>query len=215
MRSDAVVLGFDTSAAHCAAALVQGDTLLAELHEDMARGQAERLLPLLEQVLSIGGKGWHDLDALAVGVGPGNFTGIRIAVSAARGLSLGLNVPAIGVSVFDARAEGLPRPLCVVEDARRDEVYMQNFAPDPDTPQMLALANAPAQTNSAALTGSAAQALADLTGAQIIAPRFRLAHAIARAALHRLDQSNPRPAPLYIRPADAAPSSQPPVAILP
>jgi len=215
LPSDALVLGFDTSAAHCAAALVQGDTLLAELHEDMARGQAEALMPLLEQVLALAGKGWGDLDGLAVGVGPGNFTGIRIAVSAARGLSLGLNVPSIGVSIFDARAEGLPRPLCVVEDARRDEVYMQQFTPDAGPAQLLTLLECAALTGRLALTGSAAAALSAGSRAQVLEPRFTLAHAIARVGLHRLGQNHARPAPLYIRPADAAPPAQPPVAILP
>ena len=215
MPSDALVLGFDTSAAHCAAALVQGDTLLAQLHNDMARGQAEALMPLLEQVLAQAGKGWGDLDGLAVGVGPGNFTGIRIAVSAARGLSLGLNVPAIGVSIFDARAEGLPRPLCVVEDARRDEVYVQEFTAGAGTAQLLPLHECAALTGGHALTGSAATALGAMTRAQVLEPRFTLAHAITRVGLRRLGQDKTRPAPLYIRPADAAPSAQPPVAILP
>ncbi|MBR3370833.1 MAG: tRNA (adenosine(37)-N6)-threonylcarbamoyltransferase complex dimerization subunit type 1 TsaB [Rhodobacteraceae bacterium] len=215
MPSDALVLGFDTSAAHCAAALMHGDRCLGACNDDMARGQAEHLLPLLERVLAMGGVGWADLGALAVGVGPGNFTGIRIAVATARGLSLGLDIPAIGVSVFDARAEGLPRPLCVIEDARRDEVYCQHFAPAADTARLLSLSDAAAQINGSPLTGSGAQLMAQMAGVQVLAPRFELAEAIARVAMRQLGRAHPRPAPLYIRPADAAPSSQPPVAILP
>jgi len=82
MRAGPVLLAFDTSAAHCAAAVLAGDAIRVERREPMARGQAERLMPLLEEVLAEAGLGWHDLDALAVGIGPGNFTGIRIAVSA-------------------------------------------------------------------------------------------------------------------------------------
>ncbi|PJE34371.1 tRNA (adenosine(37)-N6)-threonylcarbamoyltransferase complex dimerization subunit type 1 TsaB, partial [Pseudooceanicola lipolyticus] len=89
MASDPTILAFDTSAAHCAAALLSGDRLLASHAEAMSRGQAERLLPLLEDMLDRAGLGWRDLDAIGVGTGPGNFTGIRIAVSAARGLALG------------------------------------------------------------------------------------------------------------------------------
>ena len=59
----------------------------------MARGQAERLVPMLEEMLAEAGLGWRDLDALGVCTGPGNFTGIRISVSAARGLALALDVP--------------------------------------------------------------------------------------------------------------------------
>ncbi|MDD7970362.1 tRNA (adenosine(37)-N6)-threonylcarbamoyltransferase complex dimerization subunit type 1 TsaB [Roseinatronobacter alkalisoli] len=212
MRSDPLILAFDTSAAHCAAALMQGDTLLAQRHDDMPRGQAEHLLPLLEHVLATGGAGWRDLDMLAVGVGPGNFTGIRISVAAARGLALGLKRPAIGVPVFDARAEGLPRPLYVIEDARRDEVYLQHFAPDPGVPQLLSLHDAALQVGDATLTGSGAHLLG---GARVLAPRHGLAESIARVARRRAGAENPAPAPLYIRPADAAPSAAVPVTILP
>ena len=90
MASDPLVLGFDTSAAHCAAALVRGDEIFASKALQMSRGQAEHLMPLLEEVLASAGVSWSDLDAIGVGIGPGNFTGIRISVSAARGLALGL-----------------------------------------------------------------------------------------------------------------------------
>ena len=99
MPSDTpLILGFDTSAAHCAAALLSGETIVAVAAEEMARGQGERIMVLLEEVLSQGGVGWAALSALGVGTGPGNFTGIRISVSAARGLALGLGIPAVGVT---------------------------------------------------------------------------------------------------------------------
>ena len=88
MPSDApLVLGFDTSAAHCAAALLSGGTCLAARHEEMAKGQAERLMPLIAELLEEAGAATGDLAAIGVGIGPGNFTGIRISVSAARGLA--------------------------------------------------------------------------------------------------------------------------------
>ncbi|OYW58073.1 MAG: tRNA (adenosine(37)-N6)-threonylcarbamoyltransferase complex dimerization subunit type 1 TsaB, partial [Rhodobacterales bacterium 12-65-15] len=95
------LLAFDTSVAHCAAALLLPDRLILR-EEAMEKGQAERLMPLLEEILADGGIGWHDLSALAVGTGPGNFTGVRIAVAAARGLALGLKIPAIGVTLLEA-----------------------------------------------------------------------------------------------------------------
>lgn len=197
-----LILAFDTSASHCAAALLSGDQVLAQCHEEMARGQAERLMPLLDGMLAAQGKTWRDLDALAVGIGPGNFTGIRIAVSAARGLALGLGVPAIGVSVFDARAEGLTRPVTVVEDARRDQIYVQRM--DEDAPRLMDAQGFVADTP---LTGSAAFSVAN--GAQVLEPRYPLAVAIAHVARKRLGQDNPRPAPLYLRAADAKPPSDP------
>jgi tRNA threonylcarbamoyl adenosine modification protein YeaZ len=115
LPSEPIILGFDTSAAHCAAALLCGDRVLVSRREEMTRGQAERLMPLLEECLSDAGFGWSDLTAIGVGIGPGNFTGIRIAVSAARGLALALDIPAVGVDGFDAREKpgsvpGVPAP---------------------------------------------------------------------------------------------------------
>ena len=213
MRSDTLILGFDTSAAHCAAALVSGDQVLAHLCEDMARGQAERLTPLLEDVLAQGGARWADLAGLGVGIGPGNFTGIRISVAAARGLALGLGVPAIGVNQFDARAFGLPRPIHVVEDARRGMIYAQRFGPSPEAPVLLDSSEIDIDAG-VSVTGSAAAAVAGLTGAPILPPAMPLAVAIAQIAARRLGTVQPRPAPLYLRAADAAPASDQPPRLL-
>ena len=95
------VLGFDTSAAHCAAALLKGGVLAKETFLPMQKGQAENLIPIIESLLKSTDTSWTDLDGIAVGTGPGNFTGIRISVSAARGLALSLKVPVIGVSNFE------------------------------------------------------------------------------------------------------------------
>lgn len=180
----------------------------------MAKGQAERLIPLLNQVLHSAGMEWRDLDALAVGVGPGNFTGIRIGVSAARGLALGLGLPAIGVSIFEARAEGLPRPLYVVEDARRGDVYVQAFNDTDADPFLIQRADL-SFTNGAAVVGTLAAEVAAGSNLSAREPRFPLAEAIARVAARKLGTPQPRPAPLYIRAADAAPSSDLPLTILP
>jgi tRNA threonylcarbamoyladenosine biosynthesis protein TsaB len=212
--TDRLILGFDTSAAHCAAALVCGDRVLAQVDEAMATGQAERLIPLLQEVLAQGGVAWRDLQALAVGTGPGNFTGVRIAVAAARGLALGLGVPAIGVTRLEALAHGLARPVAVVEDARRDEVYVQAFAPDAGPAVLMPLGAAARAVGGLPLTGSAAAAVAGLTGGAVLAPAMPLAQAIARVAGARAGVQ-PRPAPFYLRGADAAPPSDPPPVILP
>lgn len=209
MRSEPLVLGFDTSAAHCAAALVRGDTVLAARTEDMAKGQAERLMPLLEEVLAEAGLGWHDLDALGVGTGPGNFTGVRISVAAARGLALGLGIPAVGVSVFEALAQGAPRPVAVALDARRDEAYAQFFpATGAEAPTLT-----PAADLAQALAGVPVIGLA-LPHSAPLAPSHPLAVAVALVAASRCGTPQPRPAPLYLRGADAAPPSDPPPVIL-
>lgn len=192
---DILSLGFDTSAAHCAAALLTPEGAVFARVEEMAKGQAERLVPLLEELLAEAGIAWADVSGLGVGIGPGNFTGVRIAVSLARGLALGLSVPAIGVSLFDARAYGVARPCVVIEDAKRGEVYVQGFEMEPRAPVLIACDRAPDQPSARSATP--------------------LAEAIARLALARMHAPCARPAPLYLRAADAAPPADPPPLILP
>ncbi|MGB8811892.1 MAG: tRNA (adenosine(37)-N6)-threonylcarbamoyltransferase complex dimerization subunit type 1 TsaB, partial [Paracoccaceae bacterium] len=199
------LLAFDTSAAHCAAALLCDGEVIAERLEPMEKGQAERLMFLLAEVLAEGGIGYRDLVAVAVGVGPGNFTGVRIGVSAARGLALGLGVPAIGVSRFDALAQGLERPFMVVEDARRGEIYVQGFpVVGTDQARLAAIADM-ADLGAMALIGSAAEAVAEMTQGVVLVPQQALAVAIARVAAGRVGTEQPRPAPFYLRGPDATP----------
>ena len=182
-----LILAFDTSAAHCAAALLSGDAVLAVRVDPMAKGQAEHLMGMLAEVLAAHDLGWRDLTAIGVGIGPGNFTGIRIAVAAARGLALGLGIPAIGVNGFDAAAFGQPRPVRVAIAAPRDMAYCQTVSDDHADPAALL-------------------PLSDIGPAIWPAdPRTALT-AIARIAAKRCLTPQPRPAPLYVRPADAAPS---------
>ncbi len=198
--SDGLTLGFDTSAGHCAAALLCDGAVLVARAEEMSRGQAERLMPLLEDVLAEAGIGWPDLARIGVGIGPGNFTGIRISVAAARGLALALGCPAIGVDSFEATALDRPRPCAVAIPAMRGQVYLQRFAPDRAGPPELAEAGA--------------EISGDLPVIPRAAPRD-LAVAIARIAASRPAEEADRPAPLYIRAADAAPPREAPPVMLP
>ena len=221
-----LILGFDTSGPACAAALLRGDVCIAQRHEDMTRGQAERLMPMLAEMLADVGAGFGDLAAIGVGTGPGNFTGVRIAVAAARGLALARAIPAIGIGRLEAAAFGLPRPLLAVEPAQRGGVYLQRFAPDasgpPEQPEQidaealpgLALPPGHALTGSAAALLVAAMSSAPKTPPPVLPAAMPLAEAIARLAASRRAQPQPRPAPIYLRPADAAPSSQSPPPLL-
>ncbi|THH35997.1 tRNA (adenosine(37)-N6)-threonylcarbamoyltransferase complex dimerization subunit type 1 TsaB [Aliishimia ponticola] len=193
MRSDAKILAFDTSAAHCAAALLCGDEILDQRCEEMTRGQAERLMPLLDSLLQAQGIGWRDLDRIGVGIGPGNFTGIRISVAAARGLALGLGIPAIGVSMFQT-TQKLADSAQTAIPAPREQAY----ALDTDT-----------------MTAPIMAAQADLAGFTLSTAFTATDHVatIARIARDAPDQATP-PAPLYIRPADAAPPRDPAPVIL-
>ena len=194
---DPVALGFDTSAAHCAAALLRGDAVLAQASEEMTRGQAERLFPMIEEVLGRSGLAWRDLDVIGVGIGPGNFTGIRIAVAAARGLALSLGIPAVGVTATEAAALGAARPCRVVLPLRGDQVVWQDFG--------TAKGGRPQQAAAGPLPPGPAQA----------APAVPPAIAVGRIALARRADPGPRPAPLYLRPADAAPARDAAPLILP
>lgn len=202
------ILAFDTSAAQCAAALLCGDRVWLKI-EAMDKGQAERLLPLLAELLAEAGLAWRDLAAIAVGTGPGNFTGVRISVAAARGLALGLGIPAIGVTRLEALAHGLPRPLTVIEDARRGEVYVQSFTDAGAGPARIA---APGDLGVVEVmqTGSGCEG----SGCEGVAAAMPLVQAMAQIAAGRRDSVQPRPAPFYLRGADAAPPSDPPPLIL-
>ncbi|MGV8987701.1 MAG: tRNA (adenosine(37)-N6)-threonylcarbamoyltransferase complex dimerization subunit type 1 TsaB [Cypionkella sp.] len=224
MPPDTYALSFDTAAAHCAAALLWGDRVLSHRVEPMEKGQAERLMPMLEEMLAEAGIGWRDLGLLAVGTGPGNFTGVRISVAAARGLALGLGIPAVGVTALEALAFGTPGQRVALLDARRGSIYAQVFeggpvfdgGPDFDAgPAVLCtLETLPELPVGAACIGYGAAEVAALCAGHVAEPAFPQTVAMAMIALAR-PASAARPAPFYLRGADAAPPSDPPPVILP
>ena len=112
-----LTLAFDTATGVATSALVDGDEVLGE-----RTSRAQTLLEDVDALLRQGGAHPRDLDALAIGIGPGSFTGLRIGLAAARGLALALDVRGAGVSTLDALAAGAPGALPVI-DARRREVF--------------------------------------------------------------------------------------------
>lgn len=127
------VLALDTCLGACSAALRDGRRTLAARHEVMRKGHAERIVPMVQEVMAEAGLAWRELDLLAVTTGPGSFTGVRVGLAAARGLALAAGRPLAGVTVMEALAEAVPphrlagRPLIVALDARRGELYVQTF----------------------------------------------------------------------------------------
>lgn len=217
MPPEPLVMAFDTSAAHCAAAVVSGNRLVAEALDPMEKGQAEHLFPMLERLLSAAGIGWPDLTSLSVGIGPGNFTGVRLSVAAARGLALARKLPLHGVSRLEATALGLPRPCLVALDARLGRAYLQRFDTGQDLPEIAALdtIGPDAAEGLACVTGDAAAALlAERLGLPLVPPPLPLARAMAMIAARRPPPAT-RPAPLYLLPADASPPREAPPVILP
>ncbi|MCJ9428247.1 tRNA (adenosine(37)-N6)-threonylcarbamoyltransferase complex dimerization subunit type 1 TsaB [Kordiimonas marina] len=123
------ILAIDTSEAYCSAALVRGGNVLASRCDNIGRGHAEHLLPMIEGLLETAGTGYPDISRVAVTCGPGTFTGLRIGLSVARGLALGLGVPCLGLSgltVLAAAAEG-DGPVHAVMTGRGGQAYHQAF----------------------------------------------------------------------------------------
>lgn len=128
------ILALDTAASYCAAAVYDAgrDVVLAQVSENIGKGHAEVLMDYVSRALAEAGVTIKDIDRVAVNIGPGSFTGVRIGVSAARGFALALGCPAIGVTAFEALAdETLARvpgkPVTILLDAHRGEIYGQTF----------------------------------------------------------------------------------------
>ncbi|MEA2781629.1 MAG: tRNA threonylcarbamoyladenosine biosynthesis protein TsaB, partial [Rhodospirillaceae bacterium] len=123
------ILALDAAAAACSAAVWRDGAILAQRRQAMARGHAEALMPLVLETLQAAGLDFPDLSRIAVGVGPGSFTGIRIALAAARGIGLAASLPVVGVDSFSAVAAAIPeatrrgRALLVVIDSKRRELF--------------------------------------------------------------------------------------------
>ena len=225
--TDPTLLAFDTSGPHIAGAVLHQDAVIAERQIEMARGQAEGLFPLLETLLTEASLTWQDLHGIAVGIGPGNFTGIRISVAAARGLALGLGIPSIGVSNFELLLDPmgpLAEPALLLSlEAPRGQAYVQHFrygiAQSP--PRLIDPSAPPADLElpiNMRVMGHHAQQIAAPFHAnwhearpQEIGPRM-----VRRAEwlLAQAGKALPRPAPLYARAADAAPARDAPPEIV-
>jgi tRNA threonylcarbamoyladenosine biosynthesis protein TsaB len=127
-----LTLAFDTATAVATSALVDGNEVLGE-----RVSRAQTLLEDVDALLRQAGAHPSDLDRLAVGLGPGSFTGVRIGLAAARGLALSLNLPGSGVSTLAALAAGAPGALPVVDAKRREVFALVGGEPHVLTPQDL------------------------------------------------------------------------------
>jgi tRNA threonylcarbamoyladenosine biosynthesis protein TsaB len=133
MARSLTLLAMDAAGAACSVALWAKGRIAARRFAAMARGQSERLVPMIGEVMAEWGGGFAGLDALAVTTGPGGFTGVRIGLATARGLALARRLPLIGVTSFEVAAaaataaERSGRLGLAVIDSKRSEVFMQLF----------------------------------------------------------------------------------------
>jgi tRNA threonylcarbamoyladenosine biosynthesis protein TsaB len=127
-----LILAIDTALDACAAAVLDTESgkLIARESQAMKRGHAEALMPLIGRVIAASGTAFTSLGRIAVTTGPGSFTGLRVGLSAARGIALAANIPVVGVTTLTAYAapivsQNLEPPVVSAIDARHDHVYLQ------------------------------------------------------------------------------------------
>lgn len=213
-----MLLAIDTSGPFCSAAIFDSETkaIVLERSDEIGRGHAEHLMPMLGEMLGETGLGWTDFSAIACTNGPGSFTGLRVGLAAARGLALALGCPCHAVTVFEALAHHyrVDSSLAVLLDARREQVWMQLFDEDGEAktqPDAVALDDLVARLPLGPLcvVGSGAPLLRTKTSelqrfsflGDDVSPPIAT---VAEVAAVR-EQPAFRPSPLYIRLPDAKP----------
>ena len=217
-----LILAIDTALDACAAAVLDtgAGQLIARESQPMKRGHAEALMPLIARIIKASGVAFAALDRVAVTTGPGSFTGLRVGLSAARGIALAANKPVVGVTTLTAYAAPVvsrndEQPVISAIDARHDQVYFQVVSGNGGSliqPRVAPIEEALAASRIGApyLVGNAAKILADRWPAHATPP-FKVeaqpAPDIAWVAwLGAAVSPNTAPArPYYLRAPDAKP----------
>jgi len=215
------VLAIDTALGACAAAVLdarRGSILSAESLA-MLRGHAEAVMPLVARVMDSAHSEFAELDRIAVTVGPGSFTGLRVGISAARGIALAAGKPAIGLSTLSALAAPhvaarSDHIIIAAIDARNEQVYFHVFAPNGITlvsPRLDRVRTAvrAVPVGPTVITGSGAALVAAHWPSSSPAPRVEVHAApdigwVARLGAAAQDEGT-APKPLYLRRPDARP----------
>lgn len=177
-----LILAIDTALDACAACVLDTDAakVIAQESQAMKRGHAEALMPLIARVIRQAGIAFAALDRIAVTTGPGSFTGLRVGLSAARGIGLAANKPVVGLSTLTAYAapvvgQNAAQPVISAIDARHDQLYFQVVSGDGGSlmrPRVAAIEEAlgASRFGAAHLVGNAAKILADRWPADALPP---------------------------------------------
>lgn len=208
-----LVLALDSAGSACSSALWRDGAVVARRFAIMARGQSEALIPMVQAVMAEAECTFPQVDLLAVSVGPGAFTGIRIGLSAARALALAADKPLAGITTTQAIAAAIPqserlgRTVMVVVDSRRAELWVQLFsadlAPMGDIQALRPEQAALAVSGPVVLAGDGAALVAPLLpGARLAGCGYVDAAQVAQLAAERWPDAVLAPEPLYLRPAD-------------
>jgi tRNA threonylcarbamoyladenosine biosynthesis protein TsaB len=227
-----LILAIDTALDACAAAVLDAETgkLIAQESQAMKRGHAEALMPLIGRVVVASGTAFAELGRIAVTTGPGSFTGLRVGLSAARGIALAANIPVVGVTTLAAYAapivsQNAEHPVVSAIDARHDHVYLQVVSGNGSAlvrPRLAPIAEAldAWRFGAPVLVGNAAAMLAERWLSDAVAP-FKVdmqpAPSISWVGwLGAAVSPNTAPArPFYLRAPDAKPTREQPVAAVP
>jgi tRNA threonylcarbamoyladenosine biosynthesis protein TsaB len=220
-----LILAIDTALDACAAGILDTDAgkLIAQESLAMKRGHAEALMPLIARVIKEAAIAFAALDRIAVTTGPGSFTGLRVGLSAARGIALAANKPVVGVTTLTAYAapvvsENGEQPVIAAIDARHDQVYFQVVSGNGSSlirPKVAPIEEALGASRFGAphLVGNAAKILAERWPAQA-PPPFKVDAQAAPdivwvAWLGAAVSPNTAPArPFYLRAPDAKPPKE-------
>ncbi|HEX6440924.1 MAG TPA: tRNA (adenosine(37)-N6)-threonylcarbamoyltransferase complex dimerization subunit type 1 TsaB [Stellaceae bacterium] len=228
-RDGPILLAIETAGSACSVAVGRSSAVLAAERQAMRYGHGEALLPMIDRVVMAAGLPRSALDGIAVAVGPGGFTGIRVGLAAARGIALALGARLIGVTSFDAVAAALPpgRDAALIAlDSRRDDLYVQLFDRGSGLPLAEPAAVLPddlgghigalAQHEPLLIAGDMVEAAAAALGARIAveiaegsAPDAGGVLVAALRQIERAPSSDPV-RPLYLRPPDVTLPKQPP-----
>ncbi len=218
------LLALDTALDRCTVALRACDGTVTALSEPMSRGHAERLAPMIAEAMAKAGLGFSAIGRVAVTTGPGSFTGVRVALSTARGLAMALAVPAVGIGTLAALAAAARQrhpgqPVEAVLATRDDMVIVQRFAADGQpvdpVPRLApAVTHAGLLGSDTVLTGPGAPRLAaaraeERLPALAVDPADSVDPAVLAALGAAAMPAGSPPEPVYVRPPDAKISTRP------